>query len=87
MRTSRLQIDDMVEARVKGRSIVGRVTKLSEGVVYFNPICPGAGWRHAKAHEIVAHWRKAGRRGSGPEDQTELQGPSDGQLSLEEAGE
>lgn len=65
MRTARIQVDDVVEVRVKGRSIVGRVTDVSDGVVYFNPICPGAGWRHANAREIVTHWRNTGRRGGG----------------------
>ena len=87
MRTGRVQIDDLVEVRVKGRSIVGRVTKVSEGVVYFNPICPGAGWRHAKAREIVAHWRKTGRRGGGEDDEREQPVPFDGQMSLEDPRE
>lgn len=84
MRTGRIQSDDVVEVRVKGRCIVGRVTEVSDGVVYFNPICPGAGWRRAKAREIVAHWRKIGRRDTGTEDETELPGPMRGQLSFPE---
>jgi hypothetical protein len=57
--------------------------------VHFNPICPGAGWRHAKAREIVAHWRKTGRRGGGDEDASERKHPAaiDGQLSMEDAPE
>jgi hypothetical protein len=35
--------------------------------VRFTPISPAAGWRHAGAREIVGHWRKTGRRGSGGE--------------------
>lgn len=89
MRTGRIQIDDVVEVRIKGRSIVGRVTEVHNGVVYFNPICPGAGWRHAKARDIVAHWRKTGRRDGGEEDSSEGEQPVaiDGQLSLEHASE
>ena len=87
MRTGRIQIDDVVEVRVKGRSIVGRVTEVTDGVVYFNPVCPGAGWRHAKAREIVTHWRKTGRRGGGEQDESEQEQPGaiEGQLSLEGA--
>ena len=82
MRTTGIQIDDVVEALVKGRRIVGRVTEVNDGVVYFRPICPGAGWRHAKAREIVTHWRKTGRRGRGPEDETAPSDSTHGQLSL-----
>lgn len=89
MRTSRIQIDDVVEVLIRGRRLLGRVTEISDGVVYFTPICPGAGWRHAKAREIVAHWRKAGRRGGGEEDASEREHPVaiDGQLALEDASE
>lgn len=82
---SRIQIDDVVEVRVKGRPILGRVTQVSDGVVYFNPICPGAGWRHATAREIVAHWRKTGRRGGAEQDGPEPPVPVDGQISIEDA--
>lgn len=82
MRTSRIQIDDVVEARVKGRTILGRVTEVSDGVVYFNPVCPGAGWRHAKPREIVAHRRKTGRRGGGERDRSEPADPTPRQLPL-----
>jgi len=37
-------------------------------VVYSRPLCPAIGWRHASAREIVGHWRKAGRRDAGPDD-------------------
>ena len=87
MRLDRIAIDDVVEARVRGRVIVGRVTEVSDGVVYFNAICPGAGWRHAKAREIVTHWRKTGRNRGRGEDDTEPPNPIDGQLSLLEAPE
>lgn len=57
--------------------------------MYFNPICSGAGWRHAKEREIVAHWRKTGRQGVGEEDASDCEQPVaiDGQLSLEDASE
>jgi hypothetical protein len=82
VRTTSIQIDDVVEALVKGRRIVGRVTDVNDGVVYFRPICPGAGWRHAKAREIVTHWRKTGRRGRGLKDETAPSDPTHGQLSF-----
>jgi hypothetical protein len=44
-----IAVEDIVEVLIGGRRLLGRVTEISEGVVYFNPICPGAGWRHAKA--------------------------------------
>jgi hypothetical protein len=65
VRTGRIGIDDVVEVVVKGRLIVGRVTKVNDGIVYFNPISPAAGWRHAKARDVVTHWRKTGRRAAG----------------------
>jgi len=87
VRTSRIQIDHVVKVRVMGRAIVGRVTEISDGIVYFNPTCPGAGWRHAKAREIVAHSRKTGQRGGREEDEREQTVPIDGQLSLKDTSE
>ena len=49
-----------LEALAKGRSILGRVTEVSDGIVYFRPICPGAGWRHAKARDGRAQVRDRG---------------------------
>jgi hypothetical protein len=62
VRIGRIQIDDVIEVVIRGRRLLGRVTDVKDGVVHFNLICPGAGWRHAKAREIVTHWRKSGRR-------------------------
>jgi hypothetical protein len=62
MRVSQISPDDIIEAHIRGRIVLGRVTAVDAGVVHFEPICPGAGWRHAKARDIIAHWRKAGRR-------------------------
>lgn len=76
MRTSQIQSDDIVEVLIRGGRLVGRVTAISDGVVYFNPICPGAGWRHAKAREVVTHWRKTGRKGGEPAENTQSD-PSD----------
>jgi len=87
MRIDRIASDDIAEARIKGRVILGRVTEIKDRRVYFDPICPGIGWRHAKAREIVAHWRKTSRRGGGAEDETDTPASSDGQLSLEDAHE
>lgn len=56
------------------------VSEVVDGVVYFHPICPGAGWWHAKAREIVAHWRKTGQRGGGADEEAEPSAPTRGQL-------
>jgi hypothetical protein len=69
VRTTSIQIDDVVEALVKGRRIVGRVTDVNDGVVYFRPICPGARVaaresarnRHALAQDGAAWPRAKGR--------------------------
>ena len=82
MRLDRISIDDVIEARIRGRVVVGRVTFVSNGIVYFRPICPGAGWRHAKAREIAAHWRKTGRRGSRAADQGKSSAPAGGHVSV-----
>jgi hypothetical protein len=66
---ARIGVGDIVLARIKGRSVHGEVTEVTGGVVYFWPLSPAAGWRHASAREIVSHWRKAGRQArSGPSD-------------------
>jgi len=68
MRVERIARDDIVEALVNGRSILGRVTEVSDGIVYFRPICPGAGWRAregARDRRALAQAGTARRRGSG----------------------
>jgi hypothetical protein len=52
MRLDRIARDDIVEARIKGRAILGRVTEVNDGIVHFRPICPGAGWYHASGLSI-----------------------------------
>jgi hypothetical protein len=65
MRLDRVQPGDVIKAAIKGRTrIWGEVTEVKDGTVYFQPLCPATGWRHAGAHEIVGHWRKAPRRGT-----------------------
>jgi hypothetical protein len=68
MRLERVAVGDVIKARIKGRSLWGEVIEIKDGVVYFSPISPAAGWRHASAREIVGHWRKAGRRSAGGAD-------------------
>ena len=70
MRLDRVQPGDVIKAAIKGRTgIWGEVTEVKDGTVYFRPLCPATGWRHAGAHEVVGHWRKARRRGpAGDED-------------------
>ena len=74
MKLAGISVHDIVEVNLRGRILLGLVTDVDDGVVYFQPVCPGAGWRHAKAREITAHWRQdrpprrragGGRRGSG----------------------
>jgi hypothetical protein len=69
MRLDRVQPGDVIKAAIKGRTgIWGEVTEVKDGTVYFRPLCPATGWRHASAHEVVGHWRKAGRRGGSGDD-------------------
>jgi hypothetical protein len=82
VKLDRIGVNDIVEVCVRGRLILGRVTEIKDGVVYFNPICPGVGWRHAKAREVIAHWRKTGRRSGGKEGELDPPAAIDGQLSL-----
>ncbi len=82
MRINAISADDMVEAHIRGRVVLDRVTEIRDGVVYFHPLCPATGWRHARAREIVAHWRKAGRRGGGAEDRDESSASLREQLTL-----
>ena len=81
MRIDTIAVGDIVRASIGGRVVYGEVLEIRDGVVLFHPISRGSGWRHASAHQIVGHWRRAGRRRSGadPED-TVVPGPQ--QLSL-----
>jgi hypothetical protein len=54
---------DLVEVNKGGRRVYGKVVEVRDGVVQFEPLCPGISYRHASAREIVGHWRKTGRRG------------------------
>ena len=63
MRIDAIAVGDIVRASIGGRVVYGEVLEISAGVVHFNPISRGSGWRHASAHQIVGHWRRAGRRG------------------------
>jgi hypothetical protein len=85
VKLDRIAVNDIVEVRVRGSVILGRVTDIKDGVVCFSPICPGAGWRHVRAREVIAHWRKTGRQRAG-ERETKLEPPAaiDRQLSLAE---
>jgi hypothetical protein len=65
MRIDSIAVGDVVKASIGGRVVYGEVLEISDRTVHFNPISRAAGWRHASAHQIVGHWRKAGRRRSG----------------------
>jgi hypothetical protein len=63
MKLGGVQPGDVVRCAIKGRTgIYGEVTEIKDGIVYFRPLCPATGWRHASAREVVGHWRQAGRR-------------------------
>jgi hypothetical protein len=64
MRIDGIAVGDIVRASIGGRIVYGEVLEIRDAVIHFNPISRGAGWRHASAHQIVGHWRRAGRRGS-----------------------
>ena len=66
----RIASGDIVEALIRGRRVLGHVTEVNAGIVYFDPVCPGGGWRHAKARQIVAHWRKTRPRQGVADDES-----------------
>jgi hypothetical protein len=73
MRLDRVAPGDLIKASIKGRTgIWGEVTEVRDSIVYFRPLCPATGWRHASAREIVGHWRKSGRRGVDTEDTADV---------------
>jgi len=51
MRLERVAVGDVIEARMKGRSLMGRGSRGQRGTVYFSPISPAAGWRHERARD------------------------------------
>ncbi|MGI8711796.1 MAG: hypothetical protein ACR2NR_01140 [Solirubrobacteraceae bacterium] len=81
MRIDGIAVGDMVKASIGGRVVYGEVLEIRDGVVHFIPVSRAAGWRHAAAHQIVAHWRRAGRRGSPAEGVRAAPEPPE-QLSL-----
>jgi hypothetical protein len=64
VRIDGIAVGDIVRASIGGRVVYGEVLEIRDGVVHFVPISRAGGWRHASAHQIVGHWRRAGRRGS-----------------------
>ena len=81
MRIDQIAVGDIVRASIGGRAVYGEVLEIRDRVVYFNPISRGSGWRHASPHQIVSHWRKAGRRGARG-DAGDAQVPPPEQLAL-----
>ncbi len=51
-----------MKASIGGRTVYGEVVEIGDRVVYFDPLSRAAGWRHARANQLIGHWRKAGRR-------------------------
>ena len=82
MRLDRIEPGDVIKASIKGRTgIWGEVREIKDGTVYVQPLCPATGWRHAAAHEVVGHWRRARRR-AGAAGEDAAQGAPPEQLSL-----
>ncbi|MFZ1993708.1 MAG: hypothetical protein WAU75_06330 [Solirubrobacteraceae bacterium] len=82
MRIDRIAVGDIVKASIKGRVVYGEVLQIVDGVVHFRPLSPAAGWRHATAHEITAHWRKARRRSTSENEDDASPQPAREQLSI-----
>lgn len=81
MRVDAIAVGDIVKASIGGRIVYGEVLEIRSGIVYFNPVSLGSGWRHASAHQIVGHWRRTGRRRSaGADEKAVVQPPQ--QLAL-----
>jgi hypothetical protein len=81
MRIDGIAVGDIVRASIGGRVVYGEVEEIRAGVIHFNPISRASGWRHANAHQIVGHWRRAGRRGSAGDGADAVVAPIE-QLSL-----
>jgi hypothetical protein len=73
---------DIVKTSIGGRQIYGEVLEIRDQRVHFHPITHAAGYRHATAHQIVAHWRKAGRRRSSGGEGEQPVAPPPEQLAL-----
>jgi hypothetical protein len=81
VRVDAIAVGDIVKASIGGRIVYGEVLEIRSGIVYFNPVSVGSGWRHASAHQIVGHWRRAGRRRSAGDDEEAVAQPPQ-QLAL-----
>ncbi len=81
MRIDGIAAGDVVKASIGGRVVYGEVLEIRDGQVYFNPISRAAGWRHATAAQIVAHWRRAGRRRPAADPESDVVPPPE-QLAL-----
>ena len=82
MRIDAIAPGDIVKTSIGGRQIYGEVLEILDQRVHFQPITHAAGYRHATAHQIVGHWRKAGRRRSGGGDEEALGPQPPEQLAL-----
>jgi hypothetical protein len=75
VKLAHIHAGDLVEINKRGRRFYGRVLETGDGIVQFEPLCPGISYRHATAREIVHHWRKTGRHGPGPADELDSPEP------------
>ena len=55
MRLDGIAVGDIIKTSIGGRVLYGEVLEIRAGMVYFNPISVGSGWRHASAHQVIAH--------------------------------
>ena len=80
VRLDPIAVGDIVKTSIGGRIVYGEVLEIRDGAVHFTPLSRGVGWRHASASQVVGHWRRVGRRRTGPNGESVAQPPE--QLAL-----
>jgi hypothetical protein len=84
MRLEGVAAGDIVKVSIGGRVVYGEVLEIRAGTVHFTPISRAAGWRHATAAQVTAHWRRTGRRRTAADGESVAAPPE--QLSLRLGG-
>jgi hypothetical protein len=62
MRLSGIRDGDIVEVDVRGQRALCLVDARRDGSLEVSPVTRGFGYRRVSARQVVAHWRRAGRR-------------------------